>query len=275
MAQTPAVSSIGPVELVVESGQQITLPASLLVFEDGNITASGPEYTANKTDADKWLGYLVDQGLLKPAETPPPPQALLITAKNAGSTGNDIRIVVTNLRQDPADSTKRIFDATLTQVDTYADLTPDGVKGVLGSSASFTNGDRPGLVFVSSSSTPSLPKEGAYTPTSFVVAVPKDSGTGEAFKLTYRVQDSKATMNVQISDVSTDAGTFSLVATWSKAVTGIHVGELQTNFPDHVAVTAPGGGTPTEDPAPGTIVLVGGSDTATAQKASASVPASD
>jgi hypothetical protein len=276
MAKTPVMAATGPVELLAGT-QQISLPLTALYFEDGELKAAGPLYTAHQADVDTWLQYLSDQGLITAAATPPPKQALLITAKNTGSQGNDIRIALSNVRQDPSDATKQIFDATLTQTDQYSGLTKDAIKAVLGATASFTDGSRPGLVYVSSAGTPDVPKAGTYAPNNtFVVKVPKDGG-GNAFELTYRVQDSAATATVEIADVSTDEGTFSLVATWAKTAAGIHVTALGTSFSDHIAVTKPEGGAATDGdvPAPGTVVLAGGADAASAQKASAAVAAAD
>jgi hypothetical protein len=277
VGQTPVVASIGPVELVVGLGQQISLPLSSLFFEDGMLKASGALYTANKAAVDSWLQYLAGRGLITPAPAAAPKQALLVAAKNPGSTGNDIVIVISALRADPADATKQIFDAKLTQTDTYENLTKDTVKTILGTAAAFTSGDRPGLVFVSTSGATSVPKEGTYTPATFVVDLPPNTGSGTAFKLTYRVQDAAATATAKISDLDLDTGTFTLVATWAKAVAGIRVPALGTSFSDHVVVTLPGGGAATDAdvPAPGTVLLAGGSDSASAIKASAAVPASD
>jgi len=272
MAKTPVMAATGPIEFLAGT-QQISLPLSALYFENGKLKAAGPLYTAHQADADKWLQYLADQGLVTPAAAPPPKQALLITAKNAGSQGNDIHIAIANVRPDPGDATKQIFDATLTQTDTYAGLTKDTIKDVLGTTSAFTSGSRPGLVFVSSGGVPDLPQAGTYAPNnSGVVSVPKDGG-GNAFQLTYRVGVTGATASVQIANVSTDAGTFSLVATWTKTATGIYVTQLATSFPDHIAVTKPDGSAAndTDVPAPGTVFLAGGSDAASAQNASAAV----
>jgi hypothetical protein len=276
MAKTPVVASTGPIDFVGSSGQQVSLPLSALYFEDGTLKAAGPLYTANKAAADPWLQYLADEGLIMPAPALPPKQALLVTAKNAGSTGNDIRIAISNVRVDPTDATKQIFDALLTQTDSYDGLTKDNIANVLGSAASFTNGERPGLVFVSTAAT-DLPKDGTYAPATYIVDIPKNTGAGSAVKLTYRIQDNAATMEVDISNVNTDAGAFSLVAKWTKAKQGIRATAFQTNFSDHITVAEPDGSAAKDAdvPAAGTIVLAGGSDAQNAQKASAAVPASD
>jgi hypothetical protein len=270
------MAATGPVEFLAGS-QQVSLPLTTLYFENGQLKASGPLYAANQAQADKWLRYLSDQGLIISTSAPPPKQALLISAKNAGSTGNDISIVISNIRQDPGDNTKRIFDATLTQTDVYPSLKKDTVKVIVGESPSFTDGSRPGLIYVSSAGAPDLPSAGTYAPGgTFVVTLPKDGG-GTAFKVTYRVKDAAASGTVQISNVSGDSGTFSLVATWSKTVTGIHVTAFGTSFSDHITVTDPDGAAATDGdvPAAGTLILAGGSDAATAQKASAAAPAAE
>jgi hypothetical protein len=272
MAKTPVTAATGPVQ-IVDGGQQVSLPLSSLFFEDGKLMASGSVYAAHQPAFDPWLQYLAHQGLITPAAALPARSALLITAKDPGSIGNDISLVIANVGQDPSDLSTQVFDATLTQVDSYPGLTPQTLGGVIGTSAAPTGATRPGLVWLSSTSVPGQPAAGTYAPVNQVVTVPDDGGV-VAFVLTYRPIDQPTTARVQIS--SAGGGTFSLVATWTRTKPGIHVTDLVTApFSDFITVTKPDGSSPSnaDVPAPGTVVLSGGSDSATAKPASATAAA--
>ncbi|HEX2047665.1 MAG TPA: hypothetical protein VHF27_07870 [Acidimicrobiales bacterium] len=270
----------GPVEVVNASGALISIPLSSITFDDtGRAVGSGQLYADNQALLDPYLARLVRDGLLEPGPQPPPVPILVITAKTAGAIGNDISIGFANLRPDPSDNTRKVFDATLTQVDTYRDLVADNsIKAVLGSSTG--TGSRPGLVFVSSGAAPiSLPKVGTYAPDGGgEFTIPKSTGAGNAFKLKLRAVDAAATSSVEILSSTEDPapGRFTLVASWSRTIVGVKVTDLDSaaNFGPFITVKGPDGTSPpTTPPPPGSVVLSGGSDQAAAQPASATVTA--
>lgn len=269
MAKT-GVRGTGPIELIDSAGRLVALPLSTLFYDDGVLKASGALYAANKAVVDALLGYLASEGLVVPDVQPPPVPAAVITAKQSGAAGNDIAITFADVRPDPADNAKTIFDATLEQRDAYERLEPATIGDVLGTSAS--TGSPAGLVFLSSSATPTQPQDGTYAADgSGVVKVPKDgSASGNAFQLKFRVVDAAATMTVEVSGSDAATGTFNLVARWTRTVTGVEITALDsnTNFGAMIVVAAPDGGS-LAVPAAGTLILAGGADAAQATAASA------
>lgn len=271
MAKT-GVRGTGPIELT-DNGNLVVLPLSALSYDNGSVTASGPVYTAHKALFDELFKYLAAEGLIVAGETPPPVPAAVITATQPGGAGNDIEIAFANVRPNPSDNTQTIFDATLVQRDAYERLDPAQLGAVLGTSAA--TGSPAGLVFLSSTGTPQLPKDGTYAADgSGVVKVPKATGSGNAFQLTFRVVDAAAAMTVEITGSDALTSIFELVARWAKTVTGLQISELgsNANFGAFVTETAPDGGS-LAVPAPGTVVLTGGADAADAKPASATAMA--
>src|SRR2546430_1386957 len=126
MATTPAVGS-GPVEFMDEStGQQLSIPLSDLAFDaNGNLIPSGwPLYQQHKATVDSVLKYLQTTGAIYPAPSPPPAPAMVIEAKQQGSSGNNIQIEFSKVgTTDPNDPTK--FDAKVTETEAYNGLTKD------------------------------------------------------------------------------------------------------------------------------------------------------
>lgn len=267
-----AVVASGPVDFVSASGSQVSIPLSALYFDASNALQAGnwPGYTANQAVVDPWLEYLIDTGVLRPAEQPPPSIAMIVSAKNAGSSGNNITIVFDNVTTSGTTTT---FDATVTQTDVYESLTPGTLAATLGTSTS-TLGSRPGLVMLSSSGTPTMPKDKTYpipdaSPNE--VSVEQATSTNEAFMLKARYGAPGANLlSVVISDADQTAGTFTLTATWTKSATGIQASGLQTSFAYVITVAAPSGGS-LAPPAEGRVVLSGGSETTSARAASAAV----
>lgn len=269
MAKT-RVRGNGPIEITDSGGHLVALPLSALFFDGGQLQASGALYSAHKAAFDPLLRELSDEGLIVPDVQPPPVAAVVVTAKNPGAAGNDIQLTFSNIRANPSDNTQTILDATLTQRDVYprVDLTTLGT--VLGTSSA--TGSPAGLVFLSSSGTPTAPKEGIYAAdtTSGVVKVAKAAGSGNAFQLTFRVADTAATMTVEVSAWDAATGAFGLAATWTKTLTGIQISELDANasFGAMITAAAPPDGS-LGVPASGTIILTGGADATDAKPASA------
>jgi hypothetical protein len=198
---------------------------------------------------------------------------MLVKAKDAGATGNTIRLVTTNVREVAGN---QVFDMTVTETDTYTGLTPATIKNVIGSSAG--GGQSPGLVFVSSAGTPDLPAAVTdlplimTSPPGNATAIVEKTDTTMAFELSAKADDVDGeNTKVTIKDVNTAAGTFTLVAVWSKTVTGLQPGGVAaaTNFGYEITTAIPVGATALAVPAPGSVTLSGGADAQGPQKASA------
>lgn len=274
MANTP-VTAMGPLEFT-DGGEQFVIPLSALYFDSGTnqLKTDSPLYAKHKATIDAWLSYLQDNGTVTPAPQPPPAAAMVIAAADSGSSGNDISIAFANVRVDP-NTHDTIFDATLTQTDTYPGLTPDTVKDVIGTSAG--GGSRPGLVFVSSGGAPTQPANGSTPLTGGppFTADLSDGVGGTAFSVRSKSDDADAadtTVTISAAADPGDPGTFTLTATWTKQVTGIQAADLETSFAYEITVVAPPAGQ-LLPPSPGTVALRGGSDLTGPSKASVTVSA--
>jgi hypothetical protein len=261
MADTP-VAAMGPLEFTDE-GEQFVIPLSALYFDSGiTLKTDSPLYAQHRHALDGWLAYLQSNGLVTPAPQPPPTAAMVITAAGTGSSGNDIAIAFTNVQVDPV-TQDTTFDATLTQTDTYPGLTPETLTDVIGTAPD--TGSRPGLIYVSSGGTPAQPANGAVAlnvagpPFTFDVS---DGQGATAFSLRTRSDDADAAdtaVTITAADDPSSPTTFTLTATWTKQATGIHASDLGTSFAYEITVAAPPGGQ-LLPPAPGRVVLRGGSD---------------
>jgi hypothetical protein len=273
MAQTPA-TAMGPLEFT-DGGQQFVIPLSALYFDSGvTLKTSSPLYAKHKKALDGWLGYLQSSGLVTPAPVAPPAPAMVITAADKGSAGNDIVIAFSNVRED-SNTHHTIFDATLTQTDVFPGLTPDTVKDVLGTSKG--TGSRKGLVFVSSGGAPSQPANGSYPLSGGPPAKAdiSDGHAGTAFSVTTRsgaADSANTTVEITAADDASSPDTFTLTASWSKSAVGIEPGDLETEFGTEITVDPPDGGQ-LLPPAPGSVSLRGGSDVSGPTAASVTVSA--
>jgi len=273
MADTPA-TAMGPLEFT-DGGEQFVIPLSALYFDSGvTLKTSSPLYAPHKHALDGWLAYLQSSGLVTPAPVAPPAAAMVITAADTGSTGNDIVISFSNVHEDP-NTHDAVFDATLTHTDTYAGLAPDTVADVIGKSPK--TGSQPGLVYVSSGGTPKQPANGSYPLSGGPPATAdiSDGQAGTAFSVTTRSTDADSantTVEITAADDASNPDTFTLTATWTKQATGIKVGDLQSEFASEITVAPPPGGQ-LLPPAPGTVSLRGGSDVTGPTAASVTVSA--
>ena len=264
----------GPVGFTDGNGKQASLPLTAIFFDTSGVGAEGGVYTANKTVVDPWLAYLAKSGLLVPGAEAPARTAFVINAKDPGSYGNAIQIAFSSFDETDPDTPK--FDAVLSATNTYTQVTPAAVQAALGSSAG--GGTSRGLVFVPGATPTELPKAGIYPlavtdPNAFASAeIPTESGSGVAFTLQAKGDGPDGALTVvEIQDVDTAAGTFSLVAKWTKSASQITASDIGSNFDYLIAVEPPSSGS-ISAPAEGTITLSGGSDTGGAP-ASAAVPA--
>ena len=265
MANSPVVGT-GPIQFV-DGGQQLSIPLTDLAFDSsGSIVNSWPLYSQHTAATDAWLNYLKKNGAIYPGPTPPPSAAMVITAHNPGSSGNNISITFTNVgTTDPNDATK--FDATVIETESYPGLTKDTITAALTS--------KPGLVTLAAGA-PAKPGNGQWQIPNVapfkVEVLESDNATG-AFELDARANDAEAQhTTVTVSNASTDANNpfFDLTVTWQKTQTKVDVNGLGAAFEYEIDVAAPQGGT-LSMPAAGTFNLRGGSEAATATNAKAIV----
>jgi hypothetical protein len=263
MARTPALFN-GPINFTdVASGKEISLPLSSVFFDGSLVKAEGSIYDANKGAADAWLTYLASAGLLKPDKSPPAKPAMKITAQIGGASGNYIQVTFGNFVPDNANAANTTFDAAVTEVDTYTDLKLATIQDALGATAGA--GKQPGLVLIPGAAPTDMPAvmpETAMAGDPAKLAVPKNTGAGDAFTLQAKAAGPDGALTkIAIKDVNIAAGTFTLVAKWTKSKAAVKVGDLQTNFAYEITVAPPdGGGGALAPPAPGTVSLSGGSD---------------
>jgi hypothetical protein len=276
MATAPVVGT-GPVEFLSEQGpdqgKQMLIPLTFLYFDANGVLKGDkwPLYLAHQATVDALLDYLSKAGAVYPAPQPSPPAALTITARHAGSSGNNIQLTFSNSgTSDPNDPKK--FDAALVESDTYIGLTKDTAEQTVGTNAGA------GLVFVTQGSAKARPKAGQYPMATlaqpFKVEVLDDHGN-PAFELQPRDGTDNEAKNttITVSGISNDPNDphFNLTVTWQKTVAGLNTGQLQTDFEYEITVDNPPGGNQLGMPANGTIALRGGSDPAVAKSATAVV----
>lgn len=271
-----AVAATGPVVYTDRvTGRQQTIPISSLYFSnsDGTIKADKwKPYTDGNADfkgaIDAWLGHLVKSSLLTPVERSEPKAAMVITAKDPGSTGNTIELTVSNVHESAPDVF--VFDAQVKENDVYTGLTADTLKDVIGNTAG--GGTKPGLVFVSSAGAPGVPKAGNYPLTGDPAEVEvKKADDTTAFKLKAKAAGADGARTVVTIGAPDANDKFTLTAKWERSETNLAPADLQTKFAYELTVTAPDG-SPLAVPGAGTTVLAGGADKADAIRAKATVP---
>ena len=271
-----AVAATGPVVFTDRAtGSQKSIPVSSLYFSnsDGTIKADrwAPYNSGNaafKTGVDDWLKYLVTASILTPVEKSEPKAAMVITAKDPGSTGNTIELTVSNVHETTPDVF--VFDAVVKENDVYTGLTADTLKDVIGNTAG--GGTKPGLVFVSSAGAPAVPKAGDYPLTGDPAEVEvKKADDTVAFKLKAKAAGADGARTVVTIGAPDANDKFTLTAKWQRSETNLAPADLQSKFAYEITVTAPDG-SPLAVPGAGTTVLAGGADKADAIRAKATVP---
>jgi hypothetical protein len=274
MAFTP-LNGYRPIEFTDE-GQQFVLPLSAFYLDDtGKVQSNSALYAAHQKQLDALLASLTASGIVQALPEPPPAPAMEISAERAGTAGNDIIVTFANGRPDP-NTDKPIFDATVTQKNTYTGLTAATISGIIGDAPG--TGTTPGLVYVSSGPNPGVPadtanpialadNQGAYE------ATIDDANAAQAFKLRARVDDPEATkITVAIKDLDGGANppTFTLVASWTDQENALKPEDMSTKFTYLLQVDPPQDGV-VKAPADGDVPLKGGTDGGGATKASATV----
>lgn len=261
---TPAVADQPLLMLDLDSGAQLSLPVTALVFDDdGKLRVSGWEpYDTGKpalrTAVDAWLKRLRESGALQRAPKAAPRPAMLAVALTPGAKGVSVALEITKVdAKTPAGDS--LVDATATETNRIEGLTPAKLAETIGTAAG--GGTRPGLVFLSSPGTPDLPKAGSYPQgaPAAKIAIRKHAGSGNAFALEGRGDAAAAALTkVEIADVNAAADTFTLVVRWEKAVKAKKLSDLAAEFAQVVKLSAPDGGL--RAPAVGKVQLAGGSD---------------
>jgi hypothetical protein len=254
------VTGAGPVSFSDSvSGAQYLIPLTSLRFDDnGQISATAWAPYANlqsgdKTALDKWLAHLAATGALTAPPKDAPAEAARITAKQAGSSGNRITAVISDVNK-----TAGTCKIILTETDTYENLDLAGITAALNS--------RPGLVRVKSLGT-DPPAATTTAPLKLISGSPTVKATvavpavqsGTAFTLEARdagAAGNDITVNISIPDPN-NTNKFTLVARWTREKTGAPP-DFNTEFDYLVSIVLPPG--PTRLPAAGTYVLRGGSE---------------
>jgi hypothetical protein len=314
MTSLPSVGG-APIAFVDSNGNQYSIPLSFVTFTSitGAPTVSTwPGWTGpagpDQADVTAWLAYLTGQQLLAAATQPLPPAAFTMTARDAGSSGNDITISFGTVTPNTATPASTTVDVTVSTSQVYAGLTPASISTVLG--AVPLGGTQPGLAYVSTPFT-SLPT--AATAISFasnLALIKHPNGSVRARRRTMaskRPAKSKALLTgaplmldvagsgggvlspthdaaseaadaallqAAISSVDSGAGTFTLMLSWTKSQTAIALSSLAATFAYLVTVTPPTGGFVYAPAANSSITLLGGTDPATIapNSAGATVP---
>jgi hypothetical protein len=211
----------GPIVFFNNLGQQTVLPLSEISF-DGLTPYVDPAIRTDRLMTR--LTYLAKQGQLHPDTAPPPPTAMVVTAANLGSTGNNISV---SFKPNAANTTVDVF---VVEEDTYVGLTMGNIELTLGRA---TAGSRPGVVKLKTALAPTPPEPvenpnilpdassgggpPPATPTFTVLGVATGGGPAPtAFVLEARGQ-TNGTMTVAITNVSAGPSpkTFTLTAKWT------------------------------------------------------------
>jgi hypothetical protein len=283
MGNSPVLGN-GPIRVTDQStGQFFLVPLSAFQYASGSSvpTGSGSLYQSHKTAIDAWLAELGLDGAIAPDTQPPPNMAITITAVRAGSMGNNVIVTFSAPHPDSTDPSKTVFDATLTEVDTYSQIGVGDLQAQLGTSA--TNGTKPGLVYMPGSN-PAMPgntpapvqlnsKDGSNN---YFAALMKADGTTEAFALNARggsaTDGSLTTVEVRNADDANHPNTFTLIVTWTKTVTVAPADLASTSkgLGYEITAAAADGGS-LGYPLPGRVALRGGADGSSPAAATAMV----
>jgi len=254
-----------PVSFVDANGMQYALPLAWITFgSNGASAAVWPGWSSVppdlKTSITNWLGVLTTQGLISAAAPVPGAPAFTLSARDSGSTGNDIVMTVNAVNADGT------ADVTVAITQTYPNLTPDSIATVLGTPS--IAGTQPGLAVVG---TPLTTLPAVTAPTAFSAAAtppqfPVPSSEGVLLPTHNEAPEASdaglitASITAVVAGTGDAPGTFTLTLAWTKNATGLAVSALGTNFGYVLTVTAPSGGFGAW-PAPNTTIhFLGGTD---------------
>lgn len=289
MANTPATGN-GPFEFTSASGSQVSIPLTAFSFDVNNNLVVDPSWKTitQIPPASSFLAYAVKEGLISPAPLGSPFPAMIFKASNPGSGGNNISITVaiSSVASSPPlnDPTQTPFSLSVTETDTYSGLTAATVESVLGSrdlsGTTVVAGSSPGLVevlhgSVDASGSP-LAKSGNLTGSPATLDVDGTGSPSLVFTLIAKKDSADSTLTHVVVSPNTSsppaagAETFTLLATWTKTVSGITLPDLasvvSSDLGYEVTVSKPSSGAYSL-PSAGTTQLSGGGG-ATAASAS-------
>jgi hypothetical protein len=277
MSTTPTVLGNVPLEYTDPvSGKQVSIPLSALKFTNGQLSVDSsiwkpavPGFVASL------LATWAQQGLIVPVAAAAPKPAMTLTAGDAGSTGNGIKVTISNVKLN-IDPTQTTFNIKIEETDTYTGLTPASIVTILGTDKAA--GTQPGLVHVVQSTTPANGMPAAISKAA--MAVP--SGGSNAQKqlmnnaatpapfLTLEAKRAGTDGTQTTVTIAVQATTFDLTAYWSKTVTGATLATLQSNVAYELKILPPPSGI-ISPPAGASAQLSGGSDGSSPSAASAIV----
>jgi hypothetical protein len=273
MVNTPATGN-GPFEFTSAAGRQISIPLTAFSFDANNNLVVDPAWSAitQAQPGSGFLAYALKEGVIAPAPTPSPFPAMMIRAADPGAGGNNISINVdlsAPIGSPPSDDPTQLpFSLTVTETDVYTGLTTAAIENILGSSA--VTGSSPGLVQVLAGSVdplgepiatsaplagspPQLQVDGDGSPALVFTLVAKKAGADSVLTNVIVTPDS--------ASPPSGAGTFSLVATWTKTVSDIMLADLESvvgsDLGYEITVSKPSGGAYSV-PAAGLTQLSGG-----------------
>lgn len=269
----------GPVVLTAQDGHFLEIPLSALIYDSGTIKLASPTLYPPKYQSEliPWIQYLSNAGILSAGA---PLVAMVIQAIQSGSMGNTINVTIDNVN-----TTANTFDMNITETDQYVGLSYDSAsssfcKTILGTNKPVP-GTRLGLVVVNDSDTPDLPAnndyslQGGTTKKPSSVDILKDDKS-KAFTLFARAIGDENLTKVTIKDASATTKTFTLIASWTKKITGINL-STPTTYQNYEVEILPAPGLPSPPvsgtnsfpylPAQGSIQPSGGSDALTGRPA--------
>lgn len=301
MSTTPTVLGNVPLEYTDPvTGKQVSIPLSALKFTNGqlkvdtgtwpnppNPPSPTPPYIKLPDFVNSMLTNLAQQGVIIPAPTPSPKPAMVVTAQDPGSAGNNIVLTfaVTTPNLDP---TQVKFSMTVTETETYKKLTltsgkPNYVETVLGSDT--VTSPTPGLAHVIHASlgatgTPSLANTTAFKAASPTAKAQSDVKSTDATpKLLFTLEAKKAGKDGELTSVlsvgpnTDDASLFDLSIQWTRQITNLTLANVAANTGPlgyEVTVAAPSSGI-FSIPQANSVQLSGGTDGSSPTAASAIV----
>ena len=285
MAQNTLAICSGPIEFTdPDTGEMTVVPVGALTYDTTGTLVIASPYTAPPALGD-WLHYLAQAGQVRPAAAAPPPPAMTVSAASPGAQGNNVQISI-SITTKNADPTLAVFKVTVTETDTYANLTLATIKNILGSTSK--PGARPGLVHLLDADTPTTPAvmttatalAGGTGAKAALLPIPGDP-SGTAFTLEAKAKGADGGLvKVAIPTVDkTDPAkpVFTLTATWTKPITGVTIATIAAQMADLgyvVSVSPPSAGVYSlpSDNGGAVYQLSGGVDGSSPSTASAVIP---
>lgn len=235
----------GPVTFTDSNGKQISIPLSALKFDENDTLivdeSKWSPYASYPADAKALINTLLTHLTTNQFVVPAPEEALkpamTVKAVNPLGVGNQIKVDIT-LETKDADPTKTVFTITVTETDTYTDLTTDTIASVLGTEEKV--GTQPGLVVVGDSPSPyELPQEGEYelsnggTDAVASTDIPK-SGDETGDEIAFTLKAKHPGEDGDLIQVAITAGSntnqFNLTCTWTKSLTDMTLISLPANL---------------------------------------------